>query len=77
MLEERRLLENLELIGRVQAEAGVSIILALKGFAMWSVFPTVKRYLRGATASSLYEARLIFEEMACKAHTYAVAYLPG
>lgn len=76
MLEERKLRVNLELIGRVQAEAGVSIILALKGFAMWSVFPFVNRYLSGATASSLNEARLIHEEMGCKAHTYAVAYLP-
>lgn len=76
ILEERKLRENLELIQRVQTEAGVSIILALKGFAMWSVFPMVKRYLSGATASSLNEARLIFEEMGCRAHTYAVAYMP-
>ncbi len=76
VLEERKLRENLELIHRVQTEAGVSIILALKGFAMWSVFPIVKQYLSGATASSLHEARLIYEEMGCKAHTYAVAYLP-
>ncbi|HRD81241.1 MAG TPA: hypothetical protein PLL53_10825 [Saprospiraceae bacterium] len=45
VLEERKLRENLELIQRVQSEAGVFIILALKGFAMWSVFPMVKRYL--------------------------------
>lgn len=76
VLEERRLRKNLELIGRVQADAGVSIILALKGFSMWSVFPYVKNYLSGATASSLNEARLIVEEMGCEAHTYAVAYLP-
>lgn len=76
VLEEYKLRENLELIARVQQESGASIILALKGFAMWSVFPMVKRYLSGATASSLNEARLIFEEMGCKAHTYAVAYLP-
>ncbi|MBX2929184.1 MAG: carboxynorspermidine decarboxylase [Saprospiraceae bacterium] len=76
ILEERKLRTNLELIQSVQQEAGVSIILALKGFAMWSVFPFVKRYLSGATASSLHEARLIFEEMGCRAHTYAVAYLP-
>ncbi len=77
VLEERKLRENLELIHHVQREAGVSIILALKGFAMWSVFPMVKQYLSGATASSLHEARLIYEEMGCKAHTYAVAYLPN
>lgn len=74
IMDEGRLIQNLELLQRVQREAGVNIILALKGFAMWRVFPLVKQYLGGATASSLYEARLIYEEMGCKAHTYAVAY---
>lgn len=77
VLEEKRLRQNLELIQRVQQEAGVDIILALKGFAMWSVFPMVGKYLHGATASSLNEARLIYEEMGVKAHTYAVAYDPS
>lgn len=77
VLDEERLIKNLELIADVQRRAGVSIILALKGFAMWRVFPLVKEYLSGATASSLHEARLIYEEMGCKAHTYAPAYLPG
>lgn len=76
VLEMRRLRENLELIQGVQSAAGVSIILALKGFAMWRVFPIVGQYLRGATASSLSEARLIYEEMGVKAHTYSPAYLP-
>lgn len=69
--------QNLELIQSVQERAGVSIILALKGFAMWRVFPMVASYLKGATASSLHEARLIFEEMGVRAHTYAPAYLPS
>lgn len=76
VLEEARLRKNLEVIARVQKEAGVSIILAFKGFAMWSAFPLVRQYMPGATASSLNEARLCFEEMGVKAHTYAVAYLP-
>jgi carboxynorspermidine decarboxylase len=76
VLDEKLLRKNLELIAAVQKKAGIEIILALKGFAMWSVFPFVKKYLSGATASSLNEARLIYEEMGCKAHTYAVAYLP-
>ncbi|MFN4256200.1 MAG: carboxynorspermidine decarboxylase [Saprospiraceae bacterium] len=66
----------MELINRVQKEAGVSVILAFKGFAMWSAFPLVRQYLPGATASSLNEARLCFEEMKVKSHTYAVAYAP-
>lgn len=76
VLEEALLRKNLELIANVQQRADVSIILALKGFSMWKTFPLVKKYLSGATASSLNEARLIYEEMGCKAHTYAVAYMP-
>ncbi|MDP1817589.1 MAG: carboxynorspermidine decarboxylase [Leadbetterella sp.] len=76
VLEEKLLRKNLELINRVQNEAGAEIILALKGFSMYKMFPMVKKYLSGATASSLNEARLIFEEMDCLAHTYAPAYKP-
>lgn len=76
VLDEKSLRRNLELINRVQQEAGVSVILAFKGFAMWSAFPMVRQYLHGATASSLNEARLCFEEMKTKAHTYSVAYTP-
>jgi carboxynorspermidine decarboxylase len=77
ILDEALLRKNLELIKRVQTEAGVSVILAFKGFAMWSAFPLVRQYLPGATASSLNEARLCFEEMKVKSHTYAVAYAPS
>lgn len=76
VLEEKKLIKNLQLIQRVQNEANVSIILAFKGFAMWSAFPLVKKYASGATASSLNEARLCFEDMKTKAHTYCVAYRP-
>ena len=61
MLDEKLLRKNLELIDRVQKEAGIEIILAFKGFAMWSVFPLVRRYLKGAAASSLNEARLVLK----------------
>ena len=77
ILEEALLRRNLTLLANVQEQAGVSIILALKGFSMWKTFPFVKQFLSGATASSLNEAKLIYEEMGCLAHTYAVAYLPN
>lgn len=77
VLDEKLLRKNLELMQYVQAESGAHIILALKGFSMWSVFPMVGKYLKGATASSLNEARLIFEEMGKKAHTYSPAYAPS
>ncbi len=76
VLDESLLRKNLELIDSVQKAAGVSVILAFKGFAMWSAFPLVRQYLSGATASSLGEARLCFEEMRARAHTYSVAYMP-
>ena len=76
VLDESRLRQNLVLIAGVQQAAGVQVILAFKGFAMWSAFPMVREYLSGATASSLHEARLCFEEMKVKAHSYSVAYIP-
>ncbi|WP_319481778.1 carboxynorspermidine decarboxylase [uncultured Draconibacterium sp.] len=75
VLDEKLLRKNLELINTVQQEAGIEIILAFKGFAMWSTFPIVREYLKGATASSLYEARLCFEEMKTHAHLYSPVYL--
>lgn len=77
VLEENLLLNNLKLLQRVQQEAGVEIICALKGFSFYHVFPIVKQYLSGATASSLHEARLAFEEMGNKCHAYTPAYLPA
>lgn len=74
---EEKFRENLDLIRKVRNEAGVEIILAFKGFAMWSVFPILKEYISGASASSLWEARLCYEEMGTRAHTYSPAYRPG
>lgn len=74
VLEEAKLRKNLQLINSVQQAAGVQIILALKGFSMYSAFPLVKQYLSGATASSLNEIKLVNEYMGVKAHTYIPAY---
>ncbi|MEQ9424432.1 MAG: carboxynorspermidine decarboxylase [Cyclobacteriaceae bacterium] len=74
VLDEALLKRNLNSIKDVAEQAEVEIILAFKGFAMWSAFPIVREYLNGATASSLNEARLSFEEMKSKAHVYAPAY---
>lgn len=76
VVEERKLIQNLQLLQRVQREAAVDIILALKGYSLYPTFHLVKEYLAGATASSLHEARLIYEEMGVQAHTYCPAYLP-
>jgi len=63
----------------VQVQSGAKIILALKGFAMWSTFSLVAKYLQGCTCSGLWEARLAKEEF-CKwnknaeVHTYSPAF---
>jgi carboxynorspermidine decarboxylase len=74
VLDEQLLERNLQLIASVKERSGVDIILAFKGFAMWSAFPLVKKYIGSTTASSLNEARLAFEEFGTPAHTYAPAY---
>ena len=53
---------NLEILASVQERAECKILLALKGFAMWSVFPLARQYLSGIAASSPHEARLGREE---------------
>ncbi|WP_260294367.1 carboxynorspermidine decarboxylase [Sedimenticola hydrogenitrophicus] len=74
VLEEDRLRANLSLMERVQRESGGKIILALKGYAMWSTFPIIREVLHGCTASSLNEARLAAEEFGKEVHVYAPAY---
>lgn len=74
VIEEERFRKNLALIRRVSEESGAEIILAFKGFAMWGVFPILKQYVIGAAASSVHEARLCFEEIGVRAHTYSPVY---
>lgn len=74
VIDEQLLERNLKLIASVKERAGVDIILAFKGFAMWSVFPLVKKYIQSTTASSFNEALLAKEEFGTPAHTYAPAY---
>ncbi len=72
--EEELLLKNLELLEYIQKKSGAKIILALKGFAMYSTFPLVKKYLQGCTASGLYEALLAREKFDKEVHTYSPAF---
>ena len=65
---------NLELLAHAQRAADCGILLALKGFAAWSTFPLVGRYLDGVAASGPDEARLGREELDKQVHTYCPAY---
>lgn len=74
VVDERLLTKNLALLKSVQDRTGCDILLALKGFSMWSTFGLARNYLAGITSSSLFEARLGFEEFGKEVHAYAPAY---
>ncbi|MCC8089631.1 MAG: carboxynorspermidine decarboxylase [Rikenellaceae bacterium] len=76
VIEENLLRGNLEKIKKCGLDAGVEIIMALKAFAGWGVFPIIKEYIPLTTASSVNEARLSFEEMGTLTHSYAPVYKP-
>ena len=77
VVDEELLEKNLLILDSVQARTGCKILLALKGFAMFSLFPLIGRYLHGIAASSLHEARLGFEEFGKEVHIFSPAYNEG
>jgi carboxynorspermidine decarboxylase len=74
VIDEHLLRSNLALIKQVGEAASIDVLVAFKAFANWGVFPIFREYGFGASASSLHEARLAYEELGVKAHTYAPAY---
>ena len=76
LVDERRLVRNLEVVRRVRDESGAKSVLALKCFSTWGVFGLMQQYLDGTTSSSLYEARLGREEFGGEVHAYSVAFSP-
>jgi carboxynorspermidine decarboxylase len=74
LIDESRLLKNLERIARVRELSGVKSVLALKCFSTWAVFDLMKEYMDGTTSSSLYEARLGHEKFGKEVHAYSVAF---
>ena len=64
-------------LAAVKAATGCKILLALKCFAMFRLFPLISETLDGVCASSPHEARLGFEEFGREVHTFAAAYAPA
>ena len=75
--EEELLEKNLKLLKYIQDRADINILLALKGFAMYSTFDICKKYLKGCCASGLNEAILAKEEFGGEVHTYSPAFKPN
>ncbi|WP_092322311.1 carboxynorspermidine decarboxylase [Butyrivibrio sp. YAB3001] len=63
VIDEKKLRENLEILDRVQKESGAKILLAQKAYSIYQTYPLIGKYLSGATASGLYEAKLAYEEL--------------
>ena len=75
LLDERRLVENGELLAGLQERTGCQILLAQKAFANFGLYPLLAPYLAGTEASGLFEARLGSEEMPGKeVHVFCAAY---
>lgn len=65
--------KNMEKLAEVQRASGARVLLALKGFSMFSVFPVMREYLSGCCASGLNEA-LLAQEFGREVHVYAPAF---
>ena len=75
VIDERKLRENLEVLKMVQDKTGCHILLAQKAFSMFYFYPMIGKYLSGATASGLFEAKLAHEFMPGKEnHVFSPAY---
>ncbi|SFS07187.1 carboxynorspermidine decarboxylase [Anaeromicropila populeti] len=74
VVDETLLKQNLEILKSVMERTGCKILLAQKAFSMYSLYPMIGEYLSGTTASSLFEAKLGYEEMGKETHIYNPAY---
>lgn len=83
VVDEALIIKNLTILRNIIERTGVRILLAQKAFSMYALYPLIGRYLCGATASGLYEARLCVEEMVrplaeqnikCENHIFSPAY---
>lgn len=76
VVDENLLIKNLEVLKYVKEKTSCHILLAQKAFSMFSLYPTIAKYLDGTTASGLYEAKLGFEHMGAQTHIFSPAYNP-
>ena len=74
VIDEGKLEDNLRILRQVQERTGCRILLAQKAFSCFYEYPLIGRYLKGTTASGLYEARLGYEEMGLENHVFSPAY---
>lgn len=83
VVDEALIEKNLRILEGVMRRTGARILLAQKAFSMYALYPLIGKYLCGATASGLYEAKLGAKEMVlplrkqgklCENHIFSPAY---
>lgn len=74
VVDAAALRRNLEILQSVQTASGATILLALKGFAMYHFAPLIRQYLSGVCASGPHEAQLGREAFNGEVHTFAPAF---
>lgn len=74
VIDEAKLVNNLEILKSVQERTGCKVLLAQKAFSMYATYPLISQYLAGTTASGLYEAKLGREEFGGEVHVFAPAF---
>ena len=74
VIDEKKLINNLEILKGVQDRTGAKILLAQKAFSCYHLYPLIGKYLSGTACSGLFEARLGFEEMNKENHVFSAAY---
>lgn len=78
VVDRRLLTRNARRLAQVRELAGCKVLLALKGFAMWSTFDVIAPHLDGCCASGPIEAELARDKFAplggSEVHTYSPAF---
>ncbi len=74
LIEEEKLIYNLEILKAITNKTGCKILLAQKAFSMFYSYPLISEYLDGTTSSGVYEARLGREYFKGEVHVYSPAF---
>lgn len=74
IIDEKKLMHNLEILSSIEQRTGCRILLAQKAFSCYHLYPIIGQYISGTACSGLYEARLGAEYMGKENHVFSAAY---
>ncbi|MDE5946729.1 MAG: carboxynorspermidine decarboxylase [Oscillospiraceae bacterium] len=74
IIDEKKIIKNLEILHGVEQRTGCKILLAQKAFSCYHLYPLIGKYVSGTACSGLYEARLGYECMGKANHVFSAGY---